>query len=369
MGLNFLSCSLLLTSGIILRPSFILFTGLAETITSQVIAFFPGIVYKRTMRLTKTKTMTIALLAIGVILALVGLNFQRLLVRTLINSQADYFNTPSTTGAKLEQLTPRVYTFNWYFDRTLIIDTEEGLVVVDPFSVHLTGALREALAKAGLNKPVHTLIYTHYHLDHVRGGANLHPQHVLAHRKCPEYWADFTAAETADIVSPTRLLDGDVELSIGGTPIKLLYQGLSHTDTMYAVYLPDESLVYLADTVGVKVFLPGGGIALYTPGYMRALDRIAALDFTIFVASHFGHGSKQDYLDAVQLQKDIHGLVRKAMAKHEGPVPTFMEPKRMLAFVDDVYPALKERYGDWHGFSSQALSSIFAAYTAQYVGD
>ncbi len=302
-------------------------------------------------------------------LAFLGLNFQKLLLRMVIGQQVKYFHSPSSSGSGLEKLTSRVYTFNWYFDRTLVVDTDDGLVVVDPFSRHLTTALRQSLTEAGLTKPVHTLIYTHYHLDHVRGGDVLAPQNVVAHRKCPSYWADRSTVDRVGILPPTRLVDGDVELQIGGVLIRLVHLDRSHTDTMYAVHIPSEGVLFAADTVGVKVLLPGGGVSVYTPGYLRALDRLAELDFNVFVASHFGHGTKQDYNDAVQLQKDIHQLVRDAHARRDGPVPVFMDEKRMQEFVDEVYPVLQQRYGHWHGFNSQALASIFAAYTAQYVGD
>ena len=318
---------------------------------------------------SRTLLVSLSLIAVAVLIFVGRFNWRRWLIKQTLRQQAAYFHSPMSTGAKLERLTQHVYTFNWYFDRSLIIDTDDGLVVVDPFSVQLTTALKAALEKQGISKPVHTLIYTHYHLDHVRGGATLNPQEVIAHRKCPEYWADHLPADTSAIVKPTRLIDGDTDLNIGNVSIKLLYMGISHTDTNYAVYIPGDSVLYAADTVAVRALLPGGGVSLYVPGYLRALDQLGKLDFKIFVASHFGYGSKQDYLDAVQLEKDIHKLVREAMQKQAGDIPMHMDAERMQAMLDYVLPPLTRRYGDWHGFSSQALPSIFLAYTSEYVGD
>src|SRR5262245_37340282 len=100
-----------------------------------------------------------------------GCSIQHFLMRKALAQQSDYFRTPESVGMKLTRLTSRVWTFNDAFDRTLVVDTDDGLVIVDPFSRHLVSGLKEALAREGLAKPVHTLVYTHYHLDHVRGGA------------------------------------------------------------------------------------------------------------------------------------------------------------------------------------------------------
>jgi glyoxylase-like metal-dependent hydrolase (beta-lactamase superfamily II) len=276
---------------------------------------------------------------------------------------------PTTQGSSLAKLTDRVYTFNWYFDRTIVIDTDEGLVVTDPFSTHLSGALSAALAGHGLAKPCHTVIYSHFHLDHVRGAAHLAPVHVVAHHKCPDYWLDFDAHATADILAPTRLIDGDTTLTIGHLDIELLYLGLSHTDTLYAIHVPSEGVLYAADTVGIGVFLPSGGIALYTPGYFRALDRMAELDFTTFVGSHFGWGTKQQFLAAVEHQRDIHDWVRDAVRRHDGPVSPFQDRRQLLAIYDDVYNQIQAKYGMLHGFDTQALFAIVTTFTNEYVGN
>lgn len=298
-----------------------------------------------------------------------ALPLQERLQRQVLAQQTTYFNNPTTQGSSLARLTDRVYTFNWYFDRTIVIDTDEGLVVTDPFSTHLTGALSGALAQHGLGRPCHTVAYSHFHLDHVRGAAHLAPDHVVAHHKCPDYWDDFDAYATADILAPTRLIDGDTTLTIGHLDVELLYLGLSHTDTLYAVHVPSEGVLYAADTVGIGVFLPTGGIALYTPGYFRALDRMAELDFTTFVGSHFGWGTKQQFLAAVEHQRDIHHWVRDAVRRQDGPVSPFQDRRQLLAIYDDVYKQIKAKYRTLHGFDTQALFAFVTTFTNQYVGN
>jgi glyoxylase-like metal-dependent hydrolase (beta-lactamase superfamily II) len=306
-------------------------------------------------------------IVVAVAVALVtGCSVQHFVMKKALGQQAEYFQTPASSGQNLTKLTSHVWTFNDRFERTLVIDTSEGLVVVDPFSKHFVSGLKEALEREGLRKPVHTLIYTHYHVDHVRGGALLSPEHVVAHEKCPAYWRD---VGSEDILPPTDLIGGDTELTVGGVTIRLLYLGLSHTDTMFAVHVSTDSVLYAADTIGVRVFLPLGGVSLYSPGYFRALDRLSALPFTIFVGSHFGWGTKQDFLDAAQLQRDIRDQIRLAMHRHPGAYEAYMDEERLTAIFDDVYYPLKAKYGDWHGFDAQILASFLGGYVNEVVGN
>lgn len=294
-------------------------------------------------------------------------DIQEVLLKSAMAQQAAYFSTSETEVNRLTKISDRVYSYNWYFDRTLIIRTDEGLVVVDPFSEHLVAGMKASLAEAGINDKVHTLIYSHYHLDHVLGGDLLAPRHVIAHENSPQYWRDL-GARGAQVLPPTALVNGDVDLRIGGVDIQLINLGKAHSDTHYAVYLPGEKVLYPPDTVSVKVFLPGGGPDIYMPGFLAALDRLAKLDFETFVPSHFGIGRKADFVASVDMLHFVQDLAEKTFAEFDGPRPMFMDDARMQAFFAAMYQPLKERYGDWHGFDQQALAAITRHFTGVYLG-
>jgi len=288
--------------------------------------------------------------------------------RQAMGMMTGYFNHPTSVGSALTRLTERVLTFNWYFDRAIVIVTNDGLVVNDPFNRTLTTELVRSLHDAGIEPVCHTVLYSHFHLDHVRGAAVLEPRHVFAHRKCPDYWKDFEPDSTAEVLAPTDLIEGDTSLTIGGVGIELLDVGLSHTDTLFVIHIPSEGILYAPDTVGIGVFLPTGGIALYSPGYFRALERMAELDFDTFVGSHFGWGTKAQFLEAVEHQQDIRDWVRLALARYHGNIPPFQDRRRLLAIYDEVHRKIKDKYGELHGYDTQALYAIITTVTAEYVG-
>lgn len=297
----------------------------------------------------------------------------KMMGKVALSQQSAYFNGEGADTISLEKLTDRVWTFNWYFDRTMIVETDSGLVIVDPFSTELSEALLSALHKAGLNKPVHTLIYTHYHLDHVRGGEVLKPKNVLCDVKCESYWAKFPKADTLHILPPTQLINGDTALDIGGVKFELFHFGQAHTDTNYGVFLPDEETIYLADTVGIRSLLPVGGVSVFMPDYLNMLEKIENLDFKIFISSHFKSGSKQDFIDAANLQRDAYRWTREAIEQVEtdgNPTsrPLIQDKHRFLAAYEYFYDRMQDKYGDFHGFHSQILPTFLANFTAVYVG-
>jgi len=287
-----------------------------------------------------------------------------------LGQQIDYINTPDTEGS-LERVSASVWTYRRYFDRTIVVDTAEGLVVVDPFSEELATGLVKALHEAGVAKPVHTLIYTHYHMDHTRGGAVLKPRNVVCHARCSHWWSRFPAAETAGVLAPTQTVDGDATLQIGGVEIRLIYLENAHTDTNLAVFLPSERVLFAADTVAIRALLPSGGVSIFMPDYLRALGRLEGLDFDTYVSSHFSWGTKADFRGAVQMQRDSWAWIKEAVAsvgEERGGIPLINDRERMQRAYELYYDRMKQKYGAWHGFDAQILPTFLGGFTAHYVG-
>ena len=140
-------------------------------------------------------------------------------------------------------------------ERNLVIDTSQGLVLTDPFHPKAARQLKILLDKKFPKKSVHSLIYTHYHLDHVRGGGILNPQQIIAHKKCSTYWNEW---KNNDILKPTLSIDGDYTLQVGQQNIELLYLGRTHSDTNIAVYLPQSKVLFTGDLGFVRTFAPMG---------------------------------------------------------------------------------------------------------------
>ena len=306
----------------------------------------------------------IALAALS--LSALGCNVTEYAVDQAVKSQVHFIPDPEhLSGSELQKITDRVYTFRWTWDRSLVIFTDEGIVVTDPFNREAATLLKAELARVAPGRPVHTMFYSHYHLDHVVGGAPLAPQHVVAHAKCPGYWSDLhDDPMTADILKPTQLIEGDQKLTIGGVEIDLLYLGHAHTDTLYAFYLPGEKVLYTVDLGLIRTVFPIGGPDMYMPGMLKQMDRLSALDFDAYIPSHFGYGKKADFLEAVEYTKTVRRLAVEARDKFGIPDTE----DKFLKGYHYIYDPLKARYGHYHGFDQEALFVVSRAFSGALLG-
>ena len=295
------------------------------------------------------KTLVLAMAAVAIV-SMAGC--KSFVLNTVMGTVDPYFHGPGIDGTKLEKLTDKVYTFRWNWYRNLIITTDAGLVVIDPMNPEMATALKKELDQKFPGQKVHALIYSHYHLDHTRGGAALAPTEVIAHEKSTTYWKDFAHK---DLLEPTRYISGDTVLNIGGVEIRALYLGLSHTDTLYAFHIPSERLVFTADLGLVKTMAPDGVPDRYAPGYLAAMNRIIALDFDIFVPSHFGYGTRGDLIDWRDMMEDGRKLAREAINR-AGSFGT--QDNQMGRYFDAVYYPMREKYGSWHGFNEMFVLNV-----------
>lgn len=313
------------------------------------------------MKPTPSQLLLVATLVAGLLAS--SCNPRKFVLKTAVGDLHSYFGPQEYDGSELVKLSDRVYTYRWTWYRSIVVDTDEGLFVTDPFNAEAAAALKGHLKEAGLEKPIRTLFYSHYHLDHTEGGSALNAQEVVAHKKCPEYWADVDASR---VLPPTRLIEGDQTVTMGGVEIQLLYLGRTHTDTLYAVYLPSERILWTADFALVRTILPIGGPDYYFPGAIKSMERLAALDFDTFVPSHFGYGKKQDLVDYVGFLKDLQDLGNRSMEQFGREVP------RDRATLENAfsfyYDELEERYGDWHGFDQNVLFVVARTSTGVRLG-
>jgi len=277
---------------------------------------------------------------------------EHFLLRTGMKTADPYVEGPTAEGTSFEKVSAHVYTAQWTWYRNVVIDTSEGLVVIDPMGPQMVDVVKRGIAAKLPGKKVHTVIYSHYHHDHVAGGALLQPVEVIGHEKCTQYWKENGITDVAPITKP---IAGDQTLTIGGIEIRALYLGRSHSDTLYAFHFPAERTVFTADLGLVRTAPPAGVPDSYWPGYIAALDRVAALDFDNFVPSHFGWGKKRDLLEYTAMLKYGRQLAKESIARR-GSLGG--ENAKFEDFFDDIYPPMQEKYGDWHGFGSMFIANM-----------
>jgi glyoxylase-like metal-dependent hydrolase (beta-lactamase superfamily II) len=308
-------------------------------------------------------------LGAGVLLALQALALAALAafapVKEWLLQQAiptDYFEPWLDAPDELEQIRGPLYAFRHGIDRSLVLDAGDSLAVIDTYDAEHSRRLRAELERRFPAKSVRWVIYSHNHLDHIQGAAQLQPSEVIAHRDVMQYVADWPGA---DVLPVTRPLTGDTTLQLGTIRMELLYLGHSHGSTLYAFHFPEQRAVFAPDTAFIHSLPPFGLPDYYYPGYLRALDRIAALDFELCIPAHFARGTRADFLAYRQLMIDFRAA-SAALVADMGGNPSRGAGQR--ARIGAAYRMLQAKYGDWHGFDAMFIPHFLGGIGGAYLG-
>lgn len=188
-----------------------------------------------------------------------------------------------------------------------VIETEEGLVLIDVGMTPAGPAILKSIQSIS-KKKIHTIIYTHGHVDHSYGTWALledgtKPQ-IIAHENLPlrfnrylklrgsmaKYMSqpiEQLPKDSTDLIWPSKLFRDELEIQIGGITFFLKhFEG--ETDDQLYVWMPDQKIVFAADYY--QGFLPNAGngkrIQRNIGGWINALRSMNGLNPEIMVPSH-----------------------------------------------------------------------------------
>lgn len=276
-----------------------------------------------------------------------------------------YMEWGAAEQGSFETVTGPIHTFRHSINRTIVVETEAGLVVIDCFDREFSRQLKAELNRRFPGTPVHALIYSHYHLDHTRGGALLEPERVIAHAKSPFYWSFLPADE---VLAPTEFVEHDRTLAIGGIEIRMLHHGLGHTDTLYSFHFPRYRVLFGADLAFVKRLPPFGFPDTFMPGHLAALERMSELEFDHYVPSHFDTGTRDDMLEYVRFVRRSMELARESLSADGLGSGAGFTPARARDAYRTFYDHLRSEFPDFRGFEDMSLPWITRHWSGYYLG-
>jgi glyoxylase-like metal-dependent hydrolase (beta-lactamase superfamily II) len=257
-----------------------------------------------------------------------------------------------------------------------------GLVVDTAWDLPMTRAAKDRFAEVHRGVP-RWLVNTHHNGDHCWGNqiyAELGTE-IIGHRRCAEYFtkeaspefflelqesdpstlpppiAGFRAALGAfdfrgiTLTPPTRLVDDELELDLGGRRAQLLYVGPAHTAGDLAIHLPDDGVLFTGDVLFHEC-TPIGWEGTYAQ-WISALERLAALEPAVVIPGHGpladagGLLAMRDYLVYVRREAETGfeaGLSAIDTAKRielGPPYDHWNEPERLAFNVHRAYRELR----------------------------
>ena len=227
--------------------------------------------------------------------------------------------------------------------------TPAGVVVIDALgSPELARRLIAEIRKV-TDKPLHTVIVTHYHADHVYGlqvfkaaGAR-----IVAHEASGEYLNSETARlrleasrqelfpwvdDSTQLTAPDAPIKGAIKLFVGGIDFDIIPVGPSHTPDDLVVWLPQSRVLFAGDLV-FRNRIPFVGQA-DSRQWIESLNTLLKFQARIMVPGHgpVSNNPKQD----MSLTRDYLVYLRQTMGKGAADLVPF----------DEVYQKT-----DWSRFS------------------
>jgi alkyl sulfatase BDS1-like metallo-beta-lactamase superfamily hydrolase len=190
------------------------------------------------------------------------------------------------------------------FSHAVAVRTDDGLVVFDASGAHTGAQVVEAL-RGWSDAPVHTLVYTHGHVDHVGGSgafvadaaARGHARpRVVAHAAVARRFARYRRTDGWNLIINARQFGGirDRSLRIGGEgPSRFLPDDVAAPDLTYT-----DRLALTVGGLDVELRHGRGETDDHTWAWIPSLRAVACGDFLIWNFPNAGNPQKvQRYPD------------------------------------------------------------------------
>ncbi len=236
-----------------------------------------------------------------------------------------------------EPVRDRIWTVSEGIYRTIFLEGDTGVIAVDTFTTPGGArAYQGAIQRVFPHKPVHTIVYSHDHLDHTGYAADLAPEaDIIAHDLCDRV---IRARESDGQLPATEVWSGErKEYEIDGLRFELLYPGPTHGDGNVAAYFPDSKVLFMVDTV-----IPGVGYTFFpdwhlTP-YVPTMRRLESLDWDLFVPGHFWITDRAGFAGSLEYYEQMAELGQQAIV--DG-----LDPNDYAAVIRYSDEKLKPQYG------------------------
>ena len=243
-----------------------------------------------------------------------------------------------------------IWTVSEGIYRTIFVEGKKGIVTFDTFTT--PGGARAyagAVQRVFPRKPIHSIVYSHEHLDHTGYAADLAPDaDIFAHELCN----DVIKGRQSDGQLPATQTWSDERkaFNVDGIECELIYPGPTHGDGNIAAYFPQSKVLFMVDTV-----IPGVGYTFFpdwhlTP-YVPVMRRLLSLDWDVFVPGHFWITDRQGFQDSLDYYDQMADIAQDAIAKG-------LDPNDFEAVTAYTNENLEDRYGRLFRFDEYCAMNL-----------
>ena len=248
-----------------------------------------------------------------------------------------------------------VYQFHMAHYSSLVVITDDGVLVVDPNHEFRAQAMREEIAKL-TDKPVVKVLYSHDHFDHSRGGQIFKAEgaEFIAHEGCIELMSRDLESR---VVQPDVTYADNYRIELGGKIIEMKHFGSSDGQCQSVIYMPEDKVL-----MGVDWHLPRFLVAdarLNTHDYIGALNTLrqvsTTLDYDTVISGHLPQSSPELLAEELAFVEALYAAVweglQSGMSVDELKETIKLPAYEHWMFYEENLPDHIERmaYAIWHG--------------------
>jgi glyoxylase-like metal-dependent hydrolase (beta-lactamase superfamily II) len=231
----------------------------------------------------------------------------------------------------IEQVSTSVYRWGSDGQFGAYILTSEGIIVVDGHYCPSGTVqwLKQELARR-YNVPVKFVVLSHDHQDHTCNSGVFNDTAIgVGHRKIVPH----LIRENRNSIIPQVTFEEEMDLTLGGLKVTLIYVGPSHSDNAIHVHVPAEGVLISIDTARTSLYPDLRDFDVH-PG-IAGYRRLAKLDDVDMVLP--GHGPtllRQDnFTRMADFLQTLHDRVLAEMIEGH-PLPEIRERVKMDEFRD-----------------------------------
>ena len=254
----------------------------------------------------------------------------------------------------IEQISEHVYRWGSDNQFGVYVLTDEGIIVVDG---HYCDSGTVEWLKEQLDErydvPVRYVILSHDHQSHICntgtfadtamgvGHANIVP-HIVG--------------ENRDSIFPGITFEDELDLTLGGVHVRLLYFGPTHSDNLIQVHIPDENVLIAVDSAKGRSLFPDFR-DMEVNNQLRVMRLLANLEGAEIVLPGHGPATTQDaFID----HHDFLLALKEMVLGHMRDGQTLQEIKTLAG------AAMREDFGDYEQMDSNLEANIVTMWDYLY---
>lgn len=274
--------------------------------------------------------------------------------------QQQDFQIPPPT---MTELADGVYHYFGFFSSSLVVISDDGVLVTDTDNPLKAQSMQEEIAKL-TDAPVTTIALTHEHYDHVGGTGVFSDATVICHINCEP---TFALNSLGDVPEVDETFDDFKEIRMGDKVVELHYLGPGDGEATTIVYMPSEQILVTSDMYEPRALTHKNWVDdKHFTGVRHILNTVSQWDITHAINAHSPGTDPVDLMENVEYYNDLYDAVYAeivAAATAGGPFAI----GSVLATLPQTLEL--EKYQDWENYESSFPRHVERMYQSISHGD